>query len=425
MTGPDMLARLAVNGGPRVRSRPWRGRPDSWHIGLEEKEAVDALFARVAATGISPGYNGPEEEAYCREFSTHMGGGFADAVSSGTAALYVALRALDLEPFTEVVISAMTDPGGMMPIPLLNMIPTIADCAPGSYNTGPDEVEAEITPLTSAIIVAHIGGEPADVSGIASVAGRHGIPLIEDCAQAQGARLHGRLVGTFGAAATFSTMHGKHLASGAQGGIVYTCDRALYERVRRASDRGKPFYLPEGSANAFASLNLNLNEWACAMGRVQLRRLPEFVRQNADVLERLSAGIGTLRAVSVPPVVLGAEPNYWFLRLRVHTEALTCDKPTFCAALVAEGLPIDGRYSSAVPHLMEWFTQRRVFGTSGYPWASADYAGDPTRQFPCPNALDALDNHFNLHCHEHWDDQDIDDALTIFRKVEAAYLRSE
>jgi dTDP-4-amino-4,6-dideoxygalactose transaminase len=419
----EPASQLAINGGPRVRSEPWRGRSDSWHIGLEEKAALDLVFARAIETGVSPGYNGPEEEAYCSEFAAHMSGGFADAVSSGTAALYAALRALDLEPFTEVVVSAITDPGGMMPIPLLNLIPTIADSAPGSFNSGPDEIEAEMTPLTSAIVVAHIGGEPADVAGIAQVARRRGIPLIEDCAQAQGATLHGCLVGTFGDVATFSTMHGKHLASGAQGGIVYTRNRSMYERVRRASDRGKPFFLPEGATNVIASLNLNLNEWACAMARVQLRKLPEYVRRNADVTARLAAGIHSLRALSVPPVVRGAEPNYWFLRLRVHPERLTCGKPAYCAALAAEGLPITARYTAGVPHLMDWFTERRVFGTSGYPWACPEYAGDPGRKFPCPNAQAALDDHLILHCHEHWDAGDVDDALTIFRKVEAAFLR--
>jgi len=421
MRPEQRVSNLAINGGHRLRATAWRERGESWHIGLDEKAAIDALFDRAFAEGVSPGYGGPEEDAYCRECADVLGGGYADAVSSGTAALYVGLKALDIEPFSEVIVSAVTDPGGMMPIPLLNLVPIIADTAPGSYNTGLEQIEAEITPRTRAIVVAHIGGEPADVSSIADLARGRGIPLIEDCAQARGASLHGCPVGSFGDLAVFSTMHGKHLTTGAQGGLVYTRNRALYEAVRRASDRGKPFFGSEGATNSVASLNLNLGELACAVGRVQLRKLPEFMNDGAAVVARLVEGLARVRAVSVPAPIPGARPNYWFLRLQVHAEALTCDKPTFCAALSAEGLPITARYDAAMPHTMEWFTQRRVFGASGLPWTSQDYGGDPERRFPCPNAHAALDSHFNLHCHEHWGEQDIVDALAILRKVDAAY----
>ena len=92
---------------------------------------------RAIATGVAPGYNGEDGDAYCEAFSASLGGGYTDAVSSGTAGVYVALRALDLEPFGEVIVGAVTDPGGMMPIPLLNQIPMVADTAPGQLQHGP------------------------------------------------------------------------------------------------------------------------------------------------------------------------------------------------------------------------------------------------------------------------------------------------
>ena len=100
--------------------------------------------------------------------------------------------------------------------------------------------------------------------------------------------------------------------------------------------RGKPFFLPDGSTNLVASLNLNLNEWACAIGRVQLRKLPRLIDRGAKVAARLAEGVQGLRAVSVPPVLSGSKPNYWFLRLRVHAGSITCDKVAFCDALLAE-----------------------------------------------------------------------------------------
>src|SRR5688572_28329797 len=186
---------LALHGGARVRSTPF---PQRGNISVDEKAAVDALFDRAIETGVAPGYNGDEESAYCAEFAEYLGGGYADAVNSGTAAIYVALKALNLPPFSEVIVAAVTDPGGLMPVPLLNLIPIVADTMPESYITGPEQVEPLISPLTSAILVAHIAGEPVDMPQIMAVARRHNLPVIEDAAQAHGAKINGQMVGTFG-----------------------------------------------------------------------------------------------------------------------------------------------------------------------------------------------------------------------------------
>jgi len=417
-------SQLAVNGGPKVREDPWPARA---LIGSEDKAAVDALFDEAIESGSAPGYNGAQENAYCEEFAQFMGGGYVDAVNSGTAAIYVALKALELEPFTEVIVGAVTDPGGMMPIPLLNCIPVVADSEPDSYNTGPEQVEELISPLTSAILVAHIGGEPADIEGIVAVADEHGIPVVEDCAQAHCARLNGKLLGTFGAIGAFSTMFGKHHCSGGQGGLVYTKNEELYKLMRRASDRGKPFGLDGreqgGATNCMASLNLNLNDLAATIGRVQLGKLPEIVHRRQEVVAGIAEGIGDLATVSIPQQPEGAEASYWFLRTRFNADKATCDKLAFCQALSAEGLPVAENYRAALPHQMDWFINRRVFGTSGYPWASPQYKGDPNRQFPCPNANATMDTHFNLGIHENWGEQEIADAVAIFRKVDAAYRK--
>lgn len=415
------MERLALEGGQPVRATPF---PPRAHIGAEERAAAAALFDAAMATGVAPGYNGSAEQAYCEAFSAAMGGGHTDAVSSGTAGLYVALRALDLPPFTEVIVGAVTDPGGMMPIPLLNLIPMVADTAPGSFNTGPEQVAALLSPRTSAIVVPHIGGEPADIAGIVDLARRHGIPVIEDCSQAHAARLNGRLVGTFGDIGVFSTMHGKHHSSGGQGGLVFTQRESLYHAIRRASDRGKPFFLPEGATNVIASLNLNLNDLAAAIGRVQLRKLPDMVARRRKIVAQLQEQTGNLHAIAFPPLLPGAEPSYWFLRLRFNERAVTVDKLSFCRALQAEGLPVNPDYAAALPHTMTWFTERRVFGRSGYPWASPDYGGDPEREFPCPNARAAIAAHFNVQIHEGWGDQEIDDAAAILRKVARCYSAS-
>ncbi len=407
----------AIDGGPKIRSKPWLPRK---LLGQEEKAAVDALFDKAIASGNAFGYNGAEEEAYCHEFAAAMGGGFADAVNSGTTAVYVALRALNPEPFSEVIVGPITDPGGVMPIPLLNCIPVIADAAPGRFSPGPKEIEAVITPQTSAIVVAHIFGEPADMPGIMKVARRHKLFVVEDCAQAHGARIRGRLVGTFGNIAAFSTMFGKHHCTGGQGGVVFTRNEQLYWAARRASDRGKPFGLPAGASNAIASLNFNLNDLAAVIGSVQLRKLPGIVAQRRKLASRIACGLHGLKSVSLPPQLAGVEPSYWFLRLRFHPDAVTCDKTTFCKALAAEGLLVCPRYVNPC-HMQDWYRQRQVFGTSGLPWTAPQYRGNPDRTFLCPNAMAALEAHFHLTLFESWGNREADDIIKIFKKVEEIY----
>jgi len=412
-------AKLAIHGGPKTRTEPWPARS---LIGAEERDAVVALFDQAIASGSAPGYNGPAEQAYCEAFAESLGGGFADAVNSGTTALYCALRALGLEPFTEIIVSPITDPGGMMPIPLLGCIPIVADAEPGRYNTGPEPIAELISPLTRAIVVAHIGGEPVDMPGVMALAREHGIPVVEDCAQAHLATLHGQPLGSFGDLATFSTMFGKHHCTGGQGGLVFTRSEDLYTRVRHAADRGKPFGLPEASTNCMASLNFNLDELGCTIGLCQLRKLPAIARRRREVVARLTEAFANVEAIIVPPQIPGAEPSYWFWRLEVAADRVTCDKAAFCAALAAEGIPLNPSYRH-LPHTMDWYRDRAVFGTSGLPWTSPLYKGDPDRAFPCPNALAATDHQFNLGIHESWGDREIADTLAALRKVETAYLR--
>lgn len=410
-------ARLALNGGRPVRGGPF---PPRRLLGEAEKAAVLEVFAAAQASGDAFGYQGEHEEAYCRDFAAALGGGFADGVNSGTAAVYVALRALEPPPFSEVVVSPVTDPGGMMPIVLMNCIPVVADAVPGGYNTGPEQVAAAITPLTAAIVVAHIGGEPADVAGIAALARQRGLPLVEDCAQAHGARLAGRPVGCFGDCAAFSTMFGKHHCTGGQGGLVYTGREDLYWRVRRAADRGKPFGLPAGTANCLASLNLNMDELAAAIGRAQLARLPGIVARRRALVAALDEGLAGRSAVYPPPVAADAAPSWWFRRLAVRPGRLACDKETFCRALAAEGIPLNPRYQGAVPHLMPWF---RPGGGDSHPWNNPLYRGDRQRSFSCPNAAATLDTQFNLSIHEGWGEREVADTLAALRKVEAAFAR--
>ncbi|MHC4871182.1 MAG: DegT/DnrJ/EryC1/StrS family aminotransferase [Planctomycetota bacterium] len=413
---------LAINGGPKLREKAW---PARGLIGEEEKQAVVELFDNAIKTGGAPGYGGPKEDEYCEKFAEFMGGGYADAVNSGTTAVFVALKALDLEPFSEVIVGAVTDPGGMMPIPMLGCIPIVADTAPGSFNTSVDQIEPLITERTSAIVVAHISGEPADIEPIAALAKKHNIYLVEDCAQAHGAKINGKMVGTFGDIGCFSTMFGKHHCTGGQGGVVYTKDEDIYWKIRRASDRGKPFNLDSGASNPVASLNFNLSDFGGAIGVAQLEKLPAIVESRRKSALALKDGLkNSTKAIRIAEEKDGFEGCYWFTLLRVDFSMLNCDKKEFCDAVAAEnGMPMNPDYSVALPHTKDWFINKRVYGSTGFPWNNPEYKGDKDQQFPTPNALKACADLINIYINEAFTEEDIADAIEVFKKVEAAYLK--
>ena len=414
-----MSERLAIDGGTPVRTEPM---PSRGLVGEEEKAAAMAVFDEAIRTGQAFGYNGPFEAQYEQDFAAFMGGGFADGVNSGTNAVYCALGALGLDAPAEVIVPAITDPGGMMPVALLGCVPVVADTDPRSYNTCAEQIEPVITERTRAVIVAHIGGEPVDLDPVLELARAHDLFVIEDCAQAHGATYKGRPVGTLGHVAAFSTMFGKHHCTGGQGGVVYTADEDLYWRAKRFADRGKPFQLEGEEGNVVAGLNCNLNELSAAIGSAQLKKLPGIIERRRRVGDAVKAGLADRSAVFVGWQVPDTECVYWFLRVGLDLDALSADKKTFCAALAAEGIPVTESYR-AIPCERPWFTRQAVFGRSGFPWRCSDYAG-PTQPRPrIDNAVRVTDTHFNVALHESYGPQEIDHILTALKKVEAAYRK--
>lgn len=417
-----LIEELAINGGKKIREKEW---PTRGHFGSEEKQAVMALFDEAEKSGAAPGYNGKYENAYCDEFAAFMGGGFADAVNSGTNAVYVALKSLDLEPFSEVIVGAVTDPGGMMPIPLLGCIPVVADAEPDSFNTSAAQIEPLINERTSAILIAHIAGNPADIEDIVKLAAKHNIPVVEDCAQAHGAKINGKMVGTFGNIGCFSTMNSKHHCTGGQGGVVFTKDEDQYWRIRRSSDRGKPFNLASGSSNECANINCNLSELGGVIGSVQLKKVPGMVASRRKAVGLLREKLKKeTKVFSIAEEKNGYESSHWFVMMKLALDKISCDKNTLCEALFAENFtPFSPSYTAALPHLKDWFVNKRALGKKGFPWTAPQYKGDPDREYPIPNAIKACEDHINLQLNESYTESDIEDIVAIARKVESAYLK--
>jgi dTDP-4-amino-4,6-dideoxygalactose transaminase len=363
-------------------------------------------------------YGGTEVDAFEREFAEHVGTRFATATSSGTAAIHSALAALRLEPGSEVISPPVTDPGAVMPIVWQGCLPVFADVDPETFNLDPRSVADRITERTRAIIATHLAGQPADLVPILDLARRHGLTVIEDCAQAHDAVYRGELVGGIGHVGAFSLMSGKHTVAGGQGGMVVTDDEEIYWNAKRFADRGKPFNSTEPK-NLFLGLNYRMTELEATIGRVQLRKLPEVVGRRRALVARLTDRLADLEAVRPGKVIDGVESAYWFLFLRVDLSRLRVTKERFAEAVRAEGLPVAPSYDH-VAYDAPWLRDRKTFGRSGYPFAAAtpDRAGDDE---PCPNAREAVANHVTVGIHEGWTDRELDDLAMALRKVDRAF----
>lgn len=409
---------LALDGGkPAVGEWPRRGILDK-----REKAAANELFDAAIASGNPFGYQGAQEENYCKEFAKFLGGGYADGVNSGSSAVYVALRALKVKAFSEVICGPISDPGGIMPIALAGCIPIPADAEPGSFNMSPKSLRQRITKRTGAIVVAHIAGLPAEMEPIMDVARAKGIPVVEDCAQSHGATYHGKFCGAIGDIGAFSTMFGKHHITGGQGGIVFTKSEEMYWMVRRCADRGKPFNVTGARGNVLAAHNMNLNELAACIGRVQLKKLPRNLaarrRSARALIEACRSELKALRIIDAPPRSEGA---YWFLMGQLNLSKLRVDKAAFVKALAAEGVPCGpGYFHLFTEH--DWYKKRNVFEGTTYPWTAPLYKGDPARDYPVPN-IRATDKYsFPIFWNEGVTMPIVRQVLTAFKKVERAYL---
>lgn len=400
----EKLDSLAVFGGRPYRDKPYPGRR---LFDGPELEAVKRVFEYSWDQDRDFGYQGHFEDQYTAAFCDYQGGGFADGVSSGTAAVFVALNALRPPVGAEIIVSPITDPGSISPIILSGCIPVVADAASGGLNLGPDQLAEVITDRTFAIVLTHTAGRPVDMDPVMDLAAERGLKVVEDCSQAHGALYKGRKVGSFGDAAAFSTMFSKQHATGGCGGLVYTRNQDLYDLIRAASDRGKAFHDPDFNPknpgqSLMPALNFNLDELSCAIGLSTLAKLDRTIDRRLELCNRLDLGLADSAWVKPSSMDDWAKPSFFYYPLEFDIEAAPIGKEEFAEAVRAEGVPLNPHYLYVVT---EW------------PWMGPYLKpGNQT-----PNAVDYRNRSFNILFHERFSEADMDDIAGAIKKVEQAY----
>lgn len=377
----------------------------------EDEQAVVDVLRYYRAKGQDPGYHGHFETSYTDAFVRYMGGeGFADAVCTGTAAVFVALAALRLPTGSHVVVSPVTDPGTLNAVILNGLVPVIADSMPGSFNMGAEQFEGRVTDKTRAVVVVHLGGTPAPIGEICAAAERRGILVVEDCSQAHGAEVDGRKVGIFGHVSAFSTMSRKAHITGGCGGVVFTRDGKLSEMIRAFADRGKPFLAPDFNDKdpgsfLFPALNLNCDEISCAIGIRSLARLDDTIKKRLAFAKTLEVMIGkSCEATRLLPPHDGDSP--FFITACLETDGLRCSKREFAEALMAEGIDVNPDYRYIIT---EW------------PWAQP-YLSDG---FRAANATAFRERSFNILFNEHYGELEAEQIAAAIIKLEKAFLNKE
>ena len=266
-----------------------------------------AAVVQALQSGKVNYWTGEEARAFEREYAAAVGVPHAIAVSNGTAALELCLQALDIPAGSEVITSPRTFIASASCVVMRGCIPVLADVDRDSGNITAETIAKVITPRTRAIIPVHLAGWPCDMDPIMALAETHGLQVIEDCAQANGATYRGRPVGSLGHMGAFSFCQDKIITTGGEGGLVTTADPALWERAWSFKDHGKSFdaVYRRTHAPGFRWLhesfgtNFRMTELQAAIGRRQLAKLPDWTGRRRGNMARLNEGFRAMPGLRI------------------------------------------------------------------------------------------------------------------------------
>jgi dTDP-4-amino-4,6-dideoxygalactose transaminase len=305
--------------------------------------------ARVLRSGEVNYWTGDEGQQFETEFAAAAGCRHGVALANGTLALELALRALGIGAGDEVITASRTFIASASCAVMAGARPVIADVDTDSQNVTAETIRGAISPRTRAIIAVHLAGWPCDMDSILELAREHKIKVIEDCAQAHGATYRGRPVGSMGDVGAFSFCQAKIMTTGGEGGMLTTNDASLYEAAWSFKDHGKRYDAvfrrehPPGFRWLHESFGTNwrLTEMQSAIGRVQLKKLPEWVamrRRNAALLTEAFSRTPALRVTVAPSEVSHSYYKYYvFVRPEMLRAGWSRDR--IVAAVVARGIP--------------------------------------------------------------------------------------
>jgi dTDP-4-amino-4,6-dideoxygalactose transaminase len=346
----------------------------------ELKDELDEAYARFMRSAWY--VLGKEVEAFEQEFAAFCGVQHCVGVGNGLDALHLILRAYGIGQGDEVIVPSNTYIATWLAVSYAGATPVPVEPNPHTCNLAPERVEAALTPNTKALMPVHLYGQPADMDPLMDIARRRGLKVIEDNAQAQGARYKGRRTGSLGDAAGNSFYPGKNLGAFGEAGAVTTNDPVLAERIRMLRNYGsrKKYF------NECQGYNSRLDELQAAFLRVKLKRLDEWNDRRRKVAARYLAKWKDLAGLTQPFVPEWAEP-VWHLFVVRHPK-----RDTFQQSLARDGLGTLIHYP-VPPHL------------------SGAYTGGPWKRGTFPIAESLADTVLSLPMGPHLTEEQVDEVV--------------
>jgi len=349
-----------------------------------------------------------------RKFAAFYGTNYAQSSTSGTAALHLAVGALDPDPGDEIITAPITDPGSVMPILLQNAIPVFADVDPITLNMTPESIEASITDRTRAIILVHLFSRPCDLDEVLQIVEKRNLILIEDCSQAHATHYKGRYVGTFGHMGCFSLQQSKHMTTG-DGGMTITNDEEIAQRLLLFSDKGWDYQYMGKRNHAFVAPNYRMTEMQGAVGLAQLEKVREVVEKRIHLGKLLCSLIENAPGVTAAMPEEDREVSWWNFIFHVTGH----DPDAFCEALRAEGIPVGCHYIGKPIFLCgNFLVDKKTYGQSQCPFSCprTEKEYEYTAQ-SVPGAVKGLQTVCVMGIHEQMEEEDINDMGKGIQKV--------
>jgi dTDP-4-amino-4,6-dideoxygalactose transaminase len=402
-------SQLAIDGGEKAvkvkcsATHRW-GEPEQKQ--LEAMLQQNSLFY----------WNGPQTQLLLERFREVCPVKHAHNCSSGTAAIHIAVAAAGIGLGDEVITSPVTDIGTVIGVLYQQAVPVFADLGKGTHNLDVADVERRITPKTKAIIAVHLTGNPCDLNALKVLADRHNLVLIEDCAQAWGAKYRGQPIGTVGHIACFSLQNSKHVTCG-DGGVVGSSDERFGPLLRKFGDKGNN--RDKWGFNAFAT-NYRMSEPQAAVAAAQLTRLEEIAAKRAHLGNLLTEKIADAPGIIPHEVHPEDRAVYWFYFFRIRPEAFRCGRSEFTRALLAEGASVTGGYIK-VPLYGEPVFQNHAFFAGRWPVKEMGLTDMDFTKHKCPNAESMLTEGIRVPIYEYMTEEYILGVAAAIQKVARHY----
>lgn len=387
------MAKLAINGGKPIRTRPWS---DNITTGKEERRAVLKVLKKGQLSLFEGAYRpdlpfsfwgGPWVNSLEKIWAEYYGIKYAVSMNSATSGLYAAVGALGLGYGDEVIVSPYTMSACAACTLVYGAIPIFADVELDTGCLDPGSIEEKITPRTKAILVVHQFGFPADMDAIINIAKKYNLKIIEDCAQAHGAKYKGSYAGTLGDIGVFSLNVNKTIQAG-EGCVCVTNNKELHYRLALIRNHGEAVVGPAGYRDIvnIVGFNFRLTEIQAAIAIEQLKKLRYFNQARLRLVNYLNKQLSRLNCFLIPGGREDCLSTYYVYPLRFIRKNAGINRERFIRMINSEGIKFSQGYVK--PLYLQPIYQRKIAFKSGYPWNAPENRKIKTNYFrgACPNA---------------------------------------